>query len=81
MTERNRSSCEYVHILTYHVGSTGASSRWAEFFREANAKVREISNVASGNTQANILQEGGAGFKAAIYLKKEECIKELSTQT
>jgi hypothetical protein len=37
--------------------------------------------MACRNTKTSIIQKGGAGFKAAIDLNEEECIKEMSTQT
>jgi hypothetical protein len=81
MTERDRSDCKYVEIFTHHVGSIGALSRGRVFFRGTNAKSREVSNMASRNTKTSIFQKGGAGFKTAINLNKEECIKEVTMHT
>jgi hypothetical protein len=50
-------------------------------FLGKNPKSREVSNMACRNRKTSIIQKGGAGFKAAIDLNEEECIKEMSTQT
>jgi hypothetical protein len=81
MIQRNRSACKNVKIFTPHIGSKGAPRRGTVFFRGTNTKSREVSNMECGNTKTSIIQKRGAGFKAAIDLNKEECIKELSTQT
>jgi hypothetical protein len=71
MIKRNRSDCKYVKIFTHHVGSIGAPNRRTVFVRGTNIKRREVPNMASRDTKTNILQEGSAGFKATIGLKKK----------
>jgi hypothetical protein len=58
MIERHSSDCKYVEIYTHHVGSIGAPSRETVFFREKNAKMREVSNMASRNAKTSIFQKG-----------------------
>jgi hypothetical protein len=41
------------------------------FIRGTNSKQREVPKIAGRNTKANIFQNGSAGFKAIIDLKKE----------
>jgi hypothetical protein len=69
--ERNGSDCKYVEIFTHRVGSTGAPSRRIVFIRGTNTKLLEVPNIVSRNTMINIFQEGSAGFKAMINLKKK----------
>jgi hypothetical protein len=75
MIQRNRSACKNVKIFTHHIGSKGVPRRGT------NTNSREVPNMACRNTKTSIIQMGGAGFKAAIDLNEEECIKEMSTQT
>jgi hypothetical protein len=64
MIKRNRSDCKYVETFTHHVGSIGAPSRRTVFVEG------QVPNMASRDTKTNIFQEGSAGFKATIGLKK-----------
>jgi hypothetical protein len=69
--ERNGSNCKYVEIFTHRVGSTGAPSRRSVFIRGTNTKQWEVPKVAGRNTEeANIFQNGSAGFKATVDLNK-----------
>jgi hypothetical protein len=52
------------------------------FIRGTNPKQWEVPKVAGRNTEANIFQNGSAGFKAKIDLnKKKKRIKVMSPFT
>jgi hypothetical protein len=72
MMERNRSDCKHVEILPTALAAQAHRAEGQCLLEGHALNVEKSMYISSRNTKINIFQDGSAGFKATIDLKKNE---------